>query len=145
VERELSAQLVDRRRRPLCLTPAGDHFFGAARDILDQFDRAVAQIRELENDNVGPITVASIYSVGLYHADAVRSFMAASPRATVRLQSLRPNLVVEAVLRGEATLGLVSYPKPTKNLAVVPWREEEMVFVCPTDHPLAGQPTVRLD
>ena len=145
VERELSAQLVDRRRRPLCLTSPGERFFAAARDILEQFDHAVAEIRELENDVVGPITVASIYSVGLYHADAVRSFMAAYPRATVRLQYLRPNLVVEAVLSGEATLGLTSYPKPTKELAVVPWREEEMVFVAPPDHVLAGRAAVRLD
>jgi DNA-binding transcriptional LysR family regulator len=145
VERELSAQLVDRRRRPLYLTPAGDRFFAAARDILDQFDRAVVEIRELENDVVGPITVASIYSVGLYHADAVARFMAAYPRATVRLQYLRPNVVVEAVLGGEATLGLMSYPKPTKDLDVVPWREEEMVFVCPPNHPLAGRKTIRLE
>jgi len=145
VERELSAQLVDRRRRPLCLTPAGERFYGTSRDILEQFDRAVVEIRELENDVVGPITVASIYSVGLYHADDVGRFMAEYPRATARLQYLRPNLVVDAVLSGEATLGLMSYPKPSKDLAVVPWREEEMVFVCPIRHPLAGQSAVRLE
>jgi len=145
VERELAAQLVDRRRRPLYLTPAGERFFAAARDILDQFDRALVEIRELENDVVGPITVASIYSVGLYHADAVRRFMAAFPRATVRLQYLRPNVVVDAVLSGEATLGLMSYPKPSKDLDLVPWREEEMVFVCPTNHPLAHRKSVRLE
>lgn len=145
VEREISSQLIDRSRRPLCLTPSGDRFYTAAREILELYERTIVEIHELENDVVGPITVASIYSVGLYHADAIGRFMASYPRATVRLQYLRPNLVVEAVLSGEATLGLISYPKPTKDLSVVPWREEEMVFVCPPNHPLSGRESIRLE
>ena len=41
------------------------------------------------------------------------------------------------VLADQADLGLVSYPVATKDLAVIPWREEEMVVATAVSHPLA--------
>ena len=41
------------------------------------------------------------------------------------------------VLTDQADLGLVSYPEGTKDLAVIPWREEEMAVAAPPSHPLA--------
>ncbi|HVJ83404.1 MAG TPA: LysR family transcriptional regulator [Planctomycetia bacterium] len=138
LEKELGQQLFDRSRRPPELTPPGERFFATCRDVLEQLDRAVAEMKALGSEVAGPVSVASIYSVGLYHVESIAKFMRDYPRVTVRLQYLRPNLVVDAVLSSEATLGLISYPQETKELSVVPWREEEMVLVTPPDHPLGA-------
>lgn len=145
LEKELGRQLVDRSRRPPKLTPAGEKFHAGCRDVLDRLDRTIARLRELDNEVSGPVHVASIYSVGLYHGDAVRRFMETYPKAHIRLQTLRPNLVLDAVQRGDAMLGLVSYPKETRQLAVTPWKEETMVLVCPPLHRLATSKKVRLE
>jgi DNA-binding transcriptional LysR family regulator len=50
--------------------------------------------------------------------------------------------VYEKVLEGTVDFGLVSFPRKTRELAVEPWRDEEMVFVCRPDHPLAKRKTV---
>lgn len=144
LERELDQQLFDRSRRPPQLTAAGERFFSTCRDLLEQLDRTVTQMRELEHDIVGPVMVASIYSIGLYQTDAIRRFMEAYPRAHVRLQYLRPNLVVDAVLRGDAAIGLMSYPKESRELCVTPWKEEVMVLACPPSHRLADRSSVAL-
>ena len=36
-------------------------------------------------------------------------------------------------------LGLVSYPEPTREIAVLPWRSEEMVLAAAPTHPLASR------
>jgi DNA-binding transcriptional LysR family regulator len=144
LERFVGVKLIDRGRRPLHLTPSGERLLRGVRAALHELDRALADVRHPENDVAGPITVASIYSVGLYHADAFRRFMEAYPRVAARIQYLRPNLVVKAVETGEAVLGLTSYPKATRDLGVVPWREQEMVLLCPPRHPLASRPRAAL-
>ena len=145
LERELECQLLDRSRRPPRLTVAGERFFEGCRDVLDRFDQTVVRLHELEDEVVGPVPVASIYSVGLYHTDEIRRFMEMYPKASIRLQFLRPNLVVSSVLQGDASLGLVSYPRETRELAVQAWRDEEMVLVCRPDHRLARNTRVHLD
>lgn len=145
LEKELGQILVDRSHRPPKLTPAGERFYLGARETVDRLDRTVAHLREMDRVVSGSVHVASIYSVGLYHTDEIRRFMETYPRANVRLQYLRPNLVIEAVLRNEATLGLISYPKENRDLGVTAWKEEEMVLVCPVGHRLAQQGSAKLE
>jgi DNA-binding transcriptional LysR family regulator len=142
LEKELDQQLIDRSHRPPQLTPAGERFYVGCREVLDRLDRTIAQMRALGKEVAGPVHVASIYSVGLYHTDEIRQFMEAYPKANVRLQYLRPNLVQDAVLQGDATLGLLSYPRESRELAVIDWLKEEMVLVCPPDHRLASRASV---
>jgi DNA-binding transcriptional LysR family regulator len=59
------------------------------------------------------------------------------PNAQLHVDYLRPQKIYEELLAGRADLGLVSYAEPTKDLAVIPWRNEEMSVAAPPSHPLA--------
>lgn len=138
LERALGVALLDRSRRPLLVTPAGQLYAEFCRDVLQrkqEFDDALAQLtHKLE----GRVRVASIYSVGLSElAQLEREFSARHPQVEVDIQYLRPEKVYAAVLAGEADIGLVSYPSPKRELHVIPWRREEMVLAAAPDHPLA--------
>jgi len=39
-------------------------------------------------------------------------------------------------------LGLVSYPEPTREISVIPWRQEEMVVAMSPSHSLANREAV---
>lgn len=145
LEQLLGTRLVDRAHRPPELTPAGQIFFEGCKDLLDRFDRTEARVRATSDEVAGPIHVASIYSVGLYDPGYIRRFMERYPKANVRLVYLRPNRVYDAVANDEADLGFISYPRPTRTIDCIPWREEEMVLVCHPAHRLARQKKVRLD
>ena len=62
----------------------------------------------------------------------------------MRLEYLHPHRVVEAVENDQADLGLVSYPKASRTIKAITWREEPMVLVCSPVHRLAGQSSVGL-
>ena len=87
--------------------------------------------------------MAAIYSVGLSEMAQLESeFERRRPEARLEVQYLQPEKVYAAVLADEADLGLVSYPEPTREIKVIPWRQEEMVLAASPDHPLAGREQV---
>jgi DNA-binding transcriptional LysR family regulator len=78
----------------------------------------------------------------------VTQFEARHPHAKVHIDYVHPNQVHEKVQEGTVDLGLVSFPGRSRDLTVLPWREEEMVVACLPSHPLAGcaaLPPARLD
>jgi len=60
----------------------------------------------------------------------------------VQLECLHPHKVVEAVVQGEADVGIMSYPPADRALSVVPLRSEPMAFVCHPNHRLARRRVV---
>jgi DNA-binding transcriptional LysR family regulator len=89
------------------------------------------------------VRVASIYSVGLSEMSHLeQEFSRRYPSATLEVEYLRPEKVYEAVVTDRADLGLLSYPEPTKEVMVLPWRQEEMVVAASPYHALAQKTEV---
>jgi LysR family transcriptional regulator, transcriptional activator of the cysJI operon len=139
-ERRLGVTLLDRTTRPLALTPAGKLFYDLCRDALRREEQFQVQLENLKGLVEGAVRVASIYSIGLSEMSRLQEeFAARFPNAQLHVDYLRPDKVYESVLTDQADLGLVSYPVGTKDLAVIPWREEEMAVAVPPSHPLASK------
>jgi DNA-binding transcriptional LysR family regulator len=146
LEERLGVRLIDRSTRPFVLTPEGQRFHEGSRVIVQRYHDLEREVRSLQAAAAARLTVASIYSVGLAHMSRfLREFLAANPRADVRLEYLHPDRVYEAVDSGQADLGLVSYPEPSQTLATIAWRSEPMVLACDPHHPLAQRGTVPLE
>ncbi len=145
LERRLGVKLVDRSKRPFMLTPEGEVYYEGCRKLLERYDVLEEEVRTLHEEVAGRVRVASIYSVGLHHMNRyLQEFLSQYPKANVRLEYLHPHRVYEAVENDQADLGLVSYPKSSRTVKALLWREEPMVFVCAPTHPLAASERVDL-
>lgn len=143
VEKYFDVQLVDRSKRPFVLTPEGEACYQGFREVLEMYDAVDARVRSLRKEITGVVKVAAIYSVGLHvMRQCMQDFMRRYPKASVRLEYLRPNKVHSAVLNSEVDLGIVSYPTASASMGVTHLRSEKMVAVCRPDHPLAQRKTV---
>lgn len=143
LEDDLGTQLIDRTKRPFMVTPEGRKFFEACQTMLDAYEKAKAEIGEQRTQVGGPVRVAVIYSVGLQDMGFyTQQFTTQYPQARIRLAYLHPQAVVDAVVDDEADLGILSFPSPHRSLTIIPWREEEMVFVCHRSHLLARKRVV---
>ncbi|MCS7024855.1 MAG: LysR family transcriptional regulator [Bryobacteraceae bacterium] len=143
LERQFGVQLVDRSRRPLLLTEAGQLYAELCRDLIRRWEDFHAAVEQLKSEVVGTVRVAAIFSVGLSEMSGLQSeFSRRFPQAELAVEYLRPERVYHAVRSGQADLGLVSYPHPTKEIAVIPWRCEEMCVAVAPSHPLASRETV---
>ncbi len=136
LERRIGAELLDRRTRPLGLTEAGKLYLDVCRDVVrraEEFETALEEVRESET--TGELKVASIYSVALTEMTRVRDeFAALCPGVSLRVDYLRPDRVYEAVRNESADLGLVSYPEASREVAVIPWRQERMAVAVSPAH-----------
>jgi DNA-binding transcriptional LysR family regulator len=149
LEARLGAALVDRSRRPLQLTALGQAYYEGCKAVIEQYLELEASLRRACAQRTLTVRVAAIYSVGLGDmSHYVESFETRFGYARAHIDYLHPNQVYERVLDGTADFGLVSFPRPTKDLTVLPWRKEDMVVACAPSHPLAALaavPPERLD
>jgi DNA-binding transcriptional LysR family regulator len=143
IESHVGVRLIDRTRRPFAVTREGEAFYEACREMLEAWDRARAEVTAVKAQVEGTVRVAAIYSVGLHDVSRhMQQFMSLYPSARVELECLHPHKVVEAVMNGEADVGIMSYPPANRSLSIVALRDEPMAFVCHPTHRLAGRSSV---
>ena len=145
LEQDLGVKLIDRSKRPFVLTPEGQVYYDGCRRLVQRFSALEEEVRTLHEEVAGRVCVASIYSVGLSHMSRfIQDFMRQHPKANVQLQYQHPDRVYELVRNDGVDLGLVSYPRDSRTVKAIPWRDEPMVFVCAPEHPLASHSTIAL-
>ncbi len=145
LEKEIGTELIDRSKRPFVLTPDGKICYECMREILENYDNMVMNIRALHDQVGGLIRVAAIYSVGLHDMSrCMGNFMKTYPQSNIRLEFLPPHKVYDTVLKGEVDIGIVSYPQGSPDINVIPLRSEDMVLVVPAGHPLASKKEIEL-
>lgn len=138
LEARLGVALLDRSTRPFTLTRAGRLYYELCRDVLRRKEEFDAALDGLKGEVEGTVRVASIYSVGLSDMTHLQEeFSSRYPNAHLQVEYLRPDKVYETVLADQTDLGLLSYPEASRHLAVLPWRQEEMIVAAAPGHPLA--------
>lgn len=146
LERNLGISLLDRSTRPLVVTPAGQMYAEFCRDVLRRKEEFAVALEQLRHQVEGTVRVASIYSVGLSEmAQLEEEFSRRQPKAQLEVEYLRPEKVYSTVLADGADLGLVSYPEPSREITVIPWRQEQMVVAAGPEHPLAQRGRIRAE
>ena len=146
LEHRLGVKLIDRSKRPFVLTPEGETYYEGCRKLVQRYEALEDEVRTLHEEVSGRVRVASIYSVGLHHMNRyLQRFLSQYPKANVRLEYQHPHRVYEAVEKDQADLGLVSYPRSSRTIEALGWREEPMVLVCAPGHRLANSGPLALE
>jgi DNA-binding transcriptional LysR family regulator len=144
MEKRLGVQLIDRSVRPLQLTSLGKTYFEGCCDLIERYRELEAGILQARSHLAGSVQIAAIYSVGLGDMNQfVERFVADQPNADVHIEYLHPDRVYERVVDKTVDFGLVSFPRKTRELLVLPWREEEMIVACAPGHPLAAEKAIK--
>ncbi|MEM9643846.1 MAG: LysR family transcriptional regulator [Planctomycetota bacterium] len=146
LEDELNSKLIDRSKRPLVLTASGAAYHQGLRGILRDYHQLEQNVRRSSQRLEGKVRVGTIYSAGLsYMPDAMAEFSRRHAGVDVRLQFDHSHKVVDMVEAGDVDLGLVSFPRNTKQLSHVVWQNEPMRLVCSDKHALAERNEIAAD
>ena len=144
LEEQLGVTLLDRTTRPLTVTEPGKLYLEMCREALSARDEFLVALERMKKEVEGTVRVASIYSVGLSEMSRLEEeFSRRHPQARLDVEYLRPEKVYQAVASDQADLGLMSYAEATKEVKVLPWRQEQMVVAASPHHPLAERAEVR--
>ena len=145
LERELGYPLVDRARRPIELTAAGQTLLEHGRSILEAVEIAVRETRRAGAGHSGRIAIGypqSLAYSGL--TGLLRAFRERSPDVAIEVRELPPADQVEALKRGDLDVGFVRAPLEEPQLSSENIRTERLVLALPADHRLAIRERVAL-
>ena len=150
LERELGVTLLERGRRPVRLTPAGERLHAHAGTILGAARTAEIDLRAVAGLEAGTLRVgAFLTACSSFVPAAIRAFTARHPKVEVRLEQLEPPASLPRLIDGELDVAVV-YIEPGaedegdprlegRKLTDDPYR-----VALPPDHRLARRREVRL-
>lgn len=148
LEVSLGAQLFERGRRGVTLTPAGQTLYQYAQQMFALSATAENAVTNVEQLTKGQVQVGATPGVSVYRlADWMQSFRARYPKLTVHLETSTTPQIVKALHARQLDIGLVEgelAPESNSNLASYPLEEIEQLVVVGQKHPFWPRTTVPL-
>jgi DNA-binding transcriptional LysR family regulator len=139
LEDELGARLLNRTRRRVELTPAGDAFLRDARAALAQIEAAAATAQRIDTGHAGTLRVSFVGSALLSIVPGiVQRFRGARPEVEIELHERSTVDQLRALSAGVIDIGLVRPPvDAAADLCTEVVLRERTVAAIPAGHPLA--------
>lgn len=136
LEQHYDTQLFDRIGKRLQLNALGQWLHPRAQALLDQAQELDAGLSGSQDSH---IRVGATLTIGNYLAvPLVARYMAEHPQSRIQLQVDNTAAISAQVRQFELDVGLIEGELHDPDLAVIPWRHDELVVFCAPDHPLAA-------
>src|SRR5689334_4550397 len=150
LESEAGVPLIERDRKGVRPTSAGERLNEHAGRILTQLDAAEAELGAIAGITGGELRMASFPTAGATLMPlAIASFRAAHPAVTPSLVEGEPEELTPRLRAGEFDLGLIFEFEGTGELGpglrATPLFEDPMKLALPKGHRLARKETIALD
>jgi DNA-binding transcriptional LysR family regulator len=138
IEEALGARLFDRDTRNVALTPAGRELLPVASRIVREFDLGFSDLARFVSGQRGRITVATLPSMAaVLLPGAIGRFRVSHPDVDFQILDALSGTVQDAVLQGQAEIGLTARPPPDRDLTFHPLLTDAFGLVCRRDDALA--------
>lgn len=138
LEDALGTPLLYRSASGVLLTDAGQACLGHAQRVLREVAHLRGSMVDYQQGIRGTVRLrANTSAITQFLADDIAGFMAAHTAVRIQLQEQDSGQIVRAVLENQADLGIFADGTPCEGLQTFAYREDELVVVAPSGHPLA--------
>ncbi len=145
LEEESGVQLLYRLAKGVALTPGGHALLHHARNILSSLERLDADLSEYSRGVRGHVRIyANTSSIIQFLPEDLSSFLAQHSAIKIDMQEKMSAEIVRAVREGLTDIGVYNAHVPAEGLEVFPYRQDCLILIAPTGHPLAGRSAVTL-
>jgi len=146
LEAALGVTLLERDRRHVAVTAAGEEIARRAARVLADVSDLVAAARRYGEPLCGELRVGAIPTVGPYLLPrVVPRLTAAFPELRMLLREEPTARLVEQLRSGELDVALLALEADLGNLATEPLFRDRFVLAAHADHPLCERESVTLD
>src|SRR5881396_3540728 len=144
LEEEVGEALFDRSSRDGLLTDAGHVLQEYAERLLNLRNDAQEALVELRELHKGKLAIAANEFTALYLLPVLAEFRRLHPMIKVTVQRALGSHIPDDVLRHNSELGVLTYDPQEPQLHSVVVYLDELIFVVPPSHPLAGERQVSI-
>lgn len=143
LEGYLGLRLLDRTTRYVELTAVGREFLPQAKAIVGEMTLAVGRLKDMSKNARGSFTLACVPTMASHVLPAaIRRYMQSHPGNRVRLIDTTAFEVRDAVLHGQAELGIGIPTERHPEILETPLLEDPLMFFCREEHPLSKRESV---
>jgi len=140
MEDTLGVPLLQRGRRGVETTDAGRTLLHHARMITQQMEKMRADMGDYASGLKGHVRVlCNTSSLAEFLPEALAAFMASHPQVNIDLEERLSFDIVQAITDGLADIGVVADSVDHSALETVPFRDDRLVLVMASNHPLTQQ------
>ncbi|CAM3149271.1 DNA-binding transcriptional regulator, LysR family [Pseudomonas gessardii] len=139
MEASLGVEFLQRGRRGVTPTAAGNALARHARLLLQQAERLQQELAEYANGVKGQVRLlCNTTALSEYLPELLADFLCAHPNLDIDLQELPSLRITHALRQGAADLGIISDAVDTHGLQTRPFRDDPLMLILPTGHPLTA-------
>jgi DNA-binding transcriptional LysR family regulator len=146
LEERLGTQLIDRTRRPLRLTEAGQYLSTEARQIIGSIEQATLGTLEVGMGRRGWLSIgftrSAMYSI---LPPALKAFHREYPQVELKLYEMLTDEQSDALRDMRIHVGIGRQPLAMEGYTTRVLLREQVVVVMALDHPLAKWKKVRIE
>ena len=144
LEEDIGEPLFDRSSRDGLLTDAGRVLLEYAERLLNLRNDATEALVELHELQKGKLVIAANEFTALYLLPVLAEFRRLHPMIKITVQRSLGSHIPDDVLRHNSELGVLTYDPQEAQLHSIVVYLDELVFVVPPRHPLAGERQVSI-
>jgi len=138
LETSLGQVLVERGRMGAVLTPAGEEAAERAARALGEVEDLVRAVQAAGEPFSGVFRLGAIPTIAPFLLPRVLPLLKKKfPRLRLQLREDLTGRLVDALRARTIDAALVALPYEAQGIATAPIAEDEFLFLCPEDHPLA--------
>ncbi|MFV0929983.1 LysR family transcriptional regulator [Pseudomonas jessenii] len=143
MEASLGVEFLQRNRRGVSPTPAGNALARHARVLLQQAERLQQELAEYAQGAKGQVRLlCNTTAITEYLPELLADFLHSHPNLDIDLQELPSTRITHALRQGAADLGIVSDAVDTDDLQTRAFRDDPLVLIMPREHPLSHATSV---
>ncbi|MFK3769361.1 LysR family transcriptional regulator [Pseudomonas putida] len=141
MEASLGTALLERNRRGVQPTPAGQALLQHARLIGQQVERLQFDLGQYAQGQQGQVRLlCNTAALTEYLPELLAGYLADNPGVSVDVQEMPSLRIVQSITQGMADLGIISTAAPSTHLQTRPFRDDPLALITPLAHPLSSEP-----
>jgi DNA-binding transcriptional LysR family regulator len=144
LEEELGEPLFDRSSREGVLTDAGQTLKEYAEKLLNLRNDAQEALVELRQVQKGKLAIAANEFTALYLLPVLAEFRRLHPMIKITVQRSLGSHIPDDLLRHTVEMGVLTYDPQDARLRSIVVYQDELTFVVPPTHPLAGEKQISI-
>jgi DNA-binding transcriptional LysR family regulator len=146
MEQQTGTRLLERGRRGVVVTPAGETLLRYARDLLQTMDRMHAELSEFAKGVQGHVRVfASMSAIAQFLPEDISAFIQRHERVRVSFDEKVSTEVVRGVEEGRADIGICWDAADLRGLRALPYHRDQLAVAVHPSHPLAPRSAVAFE
>ncbi|MCM5569929.1 LysR family transcriptional regulator [Burkholderiaceae bacterium FT117] len=139
-EEAIGAKLFDRDTRNVRLTSVGQEVLTVTDSLFDDFDKAMASLRDFLSGRRGRLSVAASPSVAAgFLPPVIAAFRRMHPEVELQFSDVLAESAIGAVKAGQVDLALAPQVSLDADLEFRPVFRDTMVALARADHPLVAR------